>query len=154
MKKLFVKLLLLVTTVSLLGCAQMNNQDVGTLSGGVIGGLVGSRFGGGSGQLVAIGAGTLLGAYIGGSIGKNMDDTDRLRMNQALERNNVNQPAYWHNQRTGVEYRVTPVKNVTYHGNRYCREYRTTADIAGKKQQVYGTACRQPDGSWQMINSH
>ncbi len=154
MKKVLIKLLLVVTSTSLLGCAELNNQDVGTISGGVIGGLVGSQFGGGSGQLVAIGAGTLVGAYLGGSIGKSMDDADRARMTVAFERNANGQPTYWQNQRTGAAYTVVPIQNVDYHGNRYCREYRSTANIAGKKEQVYGTACRQPDGSWKIVNSH
>ncbi|MDR3491704.1 MAG: RT0821/Lpp0805 family surface protein [Gammaproteobacteria bacterium] len=151
MKKILSKLLIAITTLSLFGCAELTNQDVGTVSGGVIGGLLGSQFGQGSGQLVAIGAGTLVGAYLGGSIGKSMDDADRARMSHALETNNIGQPAYWQNQKTGTSYNVVPVKNVDYHGNRYCREYRSTANIAGKREQVYGTACRQPDGSWKIV---
>lgn len=34
----------------------------------------------------------------------------------------------------------------------YCREYTTTVVIDGVEQQAYGTACRQDDGSWQIIN--
>lgn len=41
MKKIAVASLSLL----LVGCASMNNQDVGTISGGVIGGLIGSQFG-------------------------------------------------------------------------------------------------------------
>ena len=33
-----------------------------------------------------------------------------------------------------------------------CRDYRTTATIEGRQQQLYGTACRQPDGSWQRAS--
>jgi len=144
--------ILLLISVSLASCSNMTKQDVGTLTGGVAGGLLGSQFGKGSGQLVAIAAGTLAGAYIGGAIGKSMDDTDRLKMNQALESNAVGQPAYWNNTKTDTKYEVVPTKNVTVDGNQYCREYRTVANIAGKKQQVYGTACRQPDGSWQAVS--
>lgn len=32
----------------------------------------------------------------------------------------------------------------------YCREYQTEITIAGKRQQAYGTACRKPDGAWQI----
>jgi len=32
----------------------------------------------------------------------------------------------------------------------YCRECRTTVDVGG--ESAYGTSCRQPDGSWQIIN--
>lgn len=154
MKKLLCSTLILATSISLAGCSSMSNQDVGTVSGGVIGGLVGSQFGQGGGQLLAIGAGTLAGALIGGAIGKNMDETDKLKMNQALEQNQVGQPAYWTNPKTEAHYTVVPTHNVTVHGNKYCREYRTTANIAGKQQQMYGTACRQPDGSWKMMSSN
>ncbi len=31
-----------------------------------------------------------------------------------------------------------------------CREYTATARIAGREQQIYGRACRQPDGAWKF----
>ncbi len=34
---------------------------------------------------------------------------------------------------------------------RYCREYSADADVNGRVQQVYGTACMQPDGTWQIV---
>lgn len=151
MKKILAKGILICTTVSLVGCSGMTNQDAGTLTGAVAGGLIGSRFGGGGGQILAIGAGTIAGALIGSSIGRSMDQTDRMRMSQALEGNNIGQPAYWENAHSGTCYTVVPVRNVTIDENPYCREYRTTANIAGKQQQIYGTACRQPDGTWKII---
>jgi surface antigen len=157
MKKTISALLLIVFGIGLAGCANPNSsvtkQDVGVISGGVIGGLLGSRFGGGAGQVAAIGAGTLAGAFIGGAIGRNMDDTDRMKMSHSLETNPVGKPAYWQNERTGNTYTVTPVRNVSMDGNPYCREYRTVANIGGKTQQVYGTACRQPDGAWKVVDS-
>lgn len=152
MKKMVTVFIALMTSFSLVSCADMTKQDVGTLSGGVVGGLLGSQFGGGSGKLLAVGAGALAGAFLGGAIGKNMDDTDKMKMTQALESNSVGQPAYWQNQKTGTNYTVVPTKNVTVDGNQYCREYRSTANVAGKNQQIYGTACRQPDGSWQVMS--
>jgi surface antigen len=152
MRKIFTAFVVLVTSLSLAACTDITKQDVGAISGGVIGGLAGSQFGQGSGKLLAVGVGTLAGAYIGGAIGKNMDDTDKLKMNRALETNTVGQPSYWKNASTDNTYTVTPTKNVTVDGNPYCREYRTTAIIAGKKQQMYGTACRQPDGTWQIAS--
>lgn len=152
MKKLFVMFISLIASVSLVGCADMSKQDVGTVSGAVAGGLLGSTIGHGSGKLMAVGIGTLAGAFLGGAIGKSMDDTDRLKMQHALESNPVGQPAYWQNTNNNASYTVTPVKDVNIDGNQYCREYRTTAVIAGKKQQMYGTACRQPDGSWKVVS--
>ncbi|MES2219293.1 MAG: RT0821/Lpp0805 family surface protein [Pseudomonadota bacterium] len=151
MKKIIASVIIFLTSASLIGCDSMNNQDVGTVSGAVIGGLVGSRFGSGAGQMVAIGAGSVAGAYLGGQIGRSMDMADRARMNNAFENNAVGQPAYWQNNNTGVTYDVTPTRNISYEGNPYCREYHSTAIIAGKNQQIYGTACRKPDGSWEVV---
>lgn len=151
MKRLFTGLVVLLTCMSIVSCKNMSNQDVGTMSGAVAGGVLGSTIGQGDGKLIAIAAGTLIGAYLGGSIGKSMDQQDRAHVNETLESNNVGQPAYWRNAKTGNTYRVTPTKNVEVGHNKYCREYRTVADIAGKKQQMYGTACRQPDGSWKAV---
>lgn len=151
MKKICTFILTCLCSLSIVSCSSMTNQDVGTVGGAVAGGLLGSTVGQGGGQLVAIAAGTLVGAYLGGAVGKSMDEQDRMKMNSALENNNNGQPAYWRNNKTDATYRVTPVKNVTVQGNKYCREYRTTADIGGKQQQMYGTACRQPDGSWKAV---
>lgn len=146
-------LLTLACCVMLAGCNSMNNQDVGTISGAVAGGLLGSTIGGGSGKFVAVAAGTLAGAYIGGAIGRDMDANDRSRVNSTLNNNPVGEPAYWRNANTGATYQVVPTRNVEVDGNQYCREYRTVANIAGKKQQMYGTACRQPDGSWKSVSN-
>jgi hypothetical protein len=34
---------------------------------------------------------------------------------------------------------------------RYCREYQSTMVVGGMPQPGYGTACMQPDGSWQIV---
>lgn len=34
-----------------------------------------------------------------------------------------------------------------------CREYATTAEIAGRLEHVIGRACRQPDGSWRVVST-
>lgn len=154
MKKPVMMLMILLASVGLVGCANVNNQDMGTLAGGVAGGLLGSQFGGGAGQLVAIGVGTLAGAYIGNKLGQSMDESDKQKMTATFENNQAGQPAYWQNRNTGASYTVTPTQNVTLNGNPYCREYRSLAMIAGKKQQMYGTACRQPDGTWQVQSAN
>ena len=40
----------------------------------------------------------------------------------------------------------------TDNSGRTCREFQSTAKIAGSTQPTYGTACPQPDGSWRVIN--
>lgn len=152
MKKMMTLIVSVFLAISLAGCDTMSRQDFGMISGGVAGGLLGNTIGGGTGKVIAIAAGTLAGAMIGGSIGQQMDAQDQSRMYSALENNNIGQPAYWHNAQTGAQYEVVPVRNVKIRGNRYCREYRTYANIGGKREQVYGKACRQPDGSWKAVN--
>ncbi len=34
----------------------------------------------------------------------------------------------------------------------YCREYTRSVMVGNKMQEGYGTACMQPDGSWQVMN--
>jgi len=56
------------------GCADMGTgQTVGTLGGGVAGGLLGSTIGQGTGNTAAIIGGTVAGAMLGGEAGKSYD---------------------------------------------------------------------------------
>ncbi|HEX6979265.1 MAG TPA: hypothetical protein VF342_08190 [Alphaproteobacteria bacterium] len=47
---------------------------------------------------------------------------------------------------------AVPTRDFTQPDGRYCREYQRTATIGGRPQQVYGTACLMPDGSWQIAD--
>lgn len=151
-RKSTVAVLISSMVLSLSGCQNLSNQNVGTMTGAVAGGLLGSTIGQGRGQLLAIAAGSLAGAFIGGSIGKNMDETDRLKAQAAIEHNQTGQTTSWKNPDSGAHYTVKPKKTYQTADKKYCREYIMTADIAGKKQQTYGTACRQPDGAWKVQN--
>lgn len=117
--------------------------------GGVLGGVLGSQVGKGHGKTAAIIVGTLAGAAIGGAVGKSMDDTDRLKTAHALESVRTGVPSAWRNPDSGNEYSVTPTK--TYDSaTEPCREYTIDALIGGRTEKVYGTACRQADGSWKV----
>ncbi len=140
-------------SIGLSGCANMNQQDVGTVAGGVLGGALGNQIGGGNGRVLATVGGTLLGAYLGGSVGKSMDDIDRMKMNQALETTRTNQTVSWKNPDSGNSYAVTPTALSTNAQGLPCRDYTTTVLIGGKRQQMYGRACRMADGSWQDSGS-
>ena len=37
-------------------------------------------------------------------------------------------------------------------GQTYCREWQGKAQINGQTQDVHGTICRQPDGTWRFQN--
>jgi surface antigen len=144
--------LIILTALALLsGCQQATKQDAGGVIGGIAGGVLGNQVGSGSGRTAAIIAGTLIGAYAGSAIGKQMDENDRYRAQQALETTPTHQHTSWKNPDTSTEYTVTPTR--TYDAaSGPCREYTTEAIINGKQEVVYGTACRQPDGSWRATN--
>jgi surface antigen len=36
---------------------------------------------------------------------------------------------------------------------RYCREFQQQVTIGGRSERAYGTACQQPDGSWQVVST-
>jgi surface antigen len=84
---------------------------------------------------------------VGGSIGRTMDEVDRMRTAQALEAVRTGVPSTWQNPDTGNQYSVTPTRT-TMTATGPCREYTVKALIGGRPETVYGTACRQPDGSW------
>jgi surface antigen len=46
---------------------------------------------------------------------------------------------------------MTPI-NTYDSGAGPCREYTLDAKIGGKTEQIYGTACRQADGSWLVVD--
>lgn len=124
-----------------------SKQSIGAVIGGALGGIAGSQVGGGKGRVAATIGGTLIGALIGGSIGNTMDVSDQQQAVRALENTPTGQKVAWKNPDTQAEYQVTPIK--TYDTNTGpCREYETVAIINGQREVLYGTACRQPDGSW------
>ena len=55
----------------------------------------------------------------------------------------------WVNPRTGVVGTFTEAAARSDTSGRECREYSFTAQIAGSQQEIFGVACREPDGSWQ-----
>jgi len=143
--------LLLLTAVLAAGCQTPTKQQTGAVIGGIAGGILGNQIGSGSGRTAAVIGGTLIGTMVGGSIGADMDRNDRYHTQQTLEYAPTNQSSTWVNPDNGTQYRVTPT--YTYESAAGpCREYETEALIGGRKEVVYGQACRQADGSWQVVN--
>ena len=143
-----------VITVALIlpGCAaQGPREESGMVIGGMLGGLLGAHAGNRHHRVMAIIAGSMIGASIGGSIGHSMDDTDRLRAAQTLETVRTGVSTTWRNPDSRTEYQFTPTRTYTT-AQGPCREYTMEALIGGKREHVYGTACRQADGSWKIQN--
>lgn len=132
------------------GLLRCRRELAGQIAGGAIGAIVGSNIGDGRGQLVAIGTGALIGVLVGGQIGSHLDRGDRACLRGSLEHVRSGRTVAWRNPDTGAHYRTTPMRTYRTQAGRYCREYTTTATVGGRRQQVYGTACRQPDGDWEL----
>lgn len=149
-------LLGLVAVTFLLGACEFGpKQTIGAGLGGIGGGVIGSTIGKGSGRTAAIIAGTLIGGLIGSEVGASMDRTDRMlaaRTTQsALETAKTNTAVAWSNPDNGNSGTIVPTRTFQQSGQ-YCREYQQTVIVGGQKQSAYGTACRQPDGSWQVVS--
>jgi len=146
-----------VSTLIIAGCAPQTGpkEGAGTFIGAGTGALLGSHVGSGKGRLVAVAIGTLAGAMIGQDIGRSLDKADQIAMQQnaqyALENAPTNTSTPWRNPDTGNSGQITPVETYQTSSGEYCREYHQTVWIAGQEQQAYGTACRQPDGTWKII---
>jgi surface antigen len=69
---------------------------------------------------------------------------------RALENSQTGEESRWRNPDNGHSGSVTPIRTLNEHG-RFCREYSNKVTIGGKTQEAYGKACRQPDGSWQIV---
>lgn len=154
------KSLVAVMVVALVAgaCAQGDQpgtkQAVGTVGGAVAGGLLGSQIGGGSGRLWATGAGAVLGALAGSEIGKSLDRADQMHMarttQSTLEEAPSGQTQRWSNPDSGNRGTVTPQRTYETSAGQYCREFQQTVTVGGRTEEAYGTACRQPDGTWQI----
>lgn len=131
----------------------LNKEDIGTTAGAIGGGIIGYQFGGGAGRALATVGGVLLGGFLGNSVGRSLDDADRAAYDNAsqyaLERG---QRRSWKNPHTGHRGTITPKRRYKAANGRYCREYTQAIYIDGRKHSGHGTACREEDGTWQIID--
>jgi surface antigen len=153
MRRLHTSLLTAALALSLGACSNFQGpqEQSGMVIGGLLGGALGSQIGHGSGSTVATILGAMIGASVGGNVGRSMDDSDRLKTAYALENVRTSVPSRWVNPDTRNQYTVTPTRTFDAAAGP-CREYTVQAVVGGRPETVYGTACRQPDGSWKALN--
>jgi surface antigen len=70
----------------------------------------------------------------------------------SLENAETNQTTVWENPDTGTTGSVTPIETFQNEDGQYCREYQQTVTIGGRERRAYGTACRMPNGTWQIVH--
>ena len=146
-----------IAALALAACSETTGQKqgLGTLLGAVAGGIAGAQVGKGRGNLVATGVGAALGALIGSEIGRSLDRADQLAMQHTAQDTLETAPSgttsTWHNPDSGNMGTITPTQTYQLDDGSYCREFTQTVTIGGRTEEAYGTACRMPDGSWQII---
>ncbi len=149
---------ILIAMCLMTGCAgTYNKATTGAALGAVTGGALAYGLGQDSSKKelwTILGVG--LGAVIGNNIGAQLDERDRLLAGQTLqhtlEQAPTNAVGSWNNPDSGHSGTVTPTVT-RYTDGQPCREFTTTVNIGGQPQQGYGTACRQADGSWKIVQS-
>ncbi len=108
--------------------------------GGALGGIAGNTIGKGSGRTAAIITGAVLGTTVGGSAGGTHCTQQVVYQSPPVQPLLVQSAsAQTCSDNSGTE-------------GRYCREYQNTSTVGGRASQTYGTACMQPDGSWEIVN--
>tara|TARA_B100000686_G_scaffold351884_1_gene452026 strand:- start:59 stop:535 length:477 start_codon:yes stop_codon:yes gene_type:complete len=150
-------LLLVTAMLCIVGCQGHGPKETaGTIVGAAAGGILGAQFGKGKGKLMSTALGAVAGAWFGGEIGKSLDDADKAAMQKttqyALESNKSGKTSKWSNPDSGNSGSITPIRTRRLASNTFCREYQQTITVGNKTEQAYGTACRQPDGSWKIRN--
>jgi surface antigen len=137
--------------------ADSGPKEVGGTAAGAIGGaVIGNAIGGSAGNRLA---GTVIGAAVGGffgnRIGAALDDEDKRRayaaQMQALEAGPSGAPVAWRNPDSGRYGDVVPGPAYATNGIT-CRSYTQTIYIDGNPQAARGTACRNPDRTWTVVN--
>jgi surface antigen len=128
-----------------------NKKAIGALIGGAIGGVVGSQVGDGAGRRIAILAGTAAGALIGSQVGRKMDEADRACVGEALEKARDNSTVAWASSDGSTTYRVTPLAPTAPQTDPTCRMFELQSATAAGSTTSKAQACRDPDGSWRVI---
>jgi surface antigen len=140
----------LLAAVFVSGCDNVPHagQMGGAGLGGMLGVLAGSQIGKGGGRTAAMIAGGLLGMLGGGLLGSRADQNDqKIAGGAASKAFETGQQTTWQNADSHNQGYVVPGA-VTRPG---CREFQSVAMIGGKKQVVYGTACKDASGDWKIV---
>ncbi len=90
--------------------------------------------------------------YYGESLKETEQRAVANTLQYALEYNKSGDAATWNNPDSQQSGSTVPLKTFQTAAGVYCREFQQTIIIGDKEEQGYGTACRQPDGSWRIVN--
>ena len=66
--------------------------------------------------------------------------------------NQVGTTRTWQNSDSGNAGSITPTQTYQRDDQTYCREFTQTLTIGSRTEEAYGTACREPDGTWDIVS--
>ena len=93
---------------------------------------------------------------MGNKVGAALDCKDQQyhydTTQSALESQKTGQASTWSNPDTGHSGTITPTKTYTSADGMPCRDFNQTIYVDGKYEEVKGSACRQPDGTWKPVS--
>lgn len=149
----------LALALSLGACSwnESRSQTMGGVLGGIAGAVVGSKLGKGTGRGITTVLGATLGAMWGQDIAKGMSDSDKIfsqRTTQdTLEYGNPGEQATWSNPDSGNSGSVSADETYTNDDGEGCRQFETTVNVEGDTRTATGTACRNDNGEWQVVDA-
>lgn len=139
---------LLCALVALIAVGCATKQQAGAAIGAGTGAAVGSYVTGSEWGAIAGGA---LGAFAGSRIGAELDRRDRERFIYAMREVPPGQEYEWRNPDTGAYWEVTPRATYQAPQGYPCREFVMRGHYHDEDDQMVGTACQQPDGTWEVV---
>jgi len=120
------------------------NEQGGTAIGAGGGAVLGAVVGGWQGAVI----GAVAGGVVGNLIGRDMDDRERQRAEEASYRAaRENRRAEW-GDRSGTYGYSEPVGDYYRRGGQVCHDYIQTMNKNGRTYQDRTTICRDQGGAW------
>ncbi len=141
-------LFLMIISFTLASC---NKAQLGSTIGGLGGAAVGGQIGNKHDRLRNAIIGAFAGTVIGYIVGNEMDKYDKQQLNQTFETSPSHKKVTWVNPDNNNRYEVTPEPAYTGDNGRPCRDAYIEAVIDREYKQVKTTACRNNDGTWEII---
>lgn len=147
--------LTVVTALTACSWNEQRTETLGGVAGGILGGIIGSKAGKGVGRSAAITIGATLGAMWGQDIAKGLSDVDQVfherTTEDTLEYGEPGEEVSWSNPNSGNSGSVTAGDRYHNADGQDCRTFETTVNSEGEARTAEGVACRQDDGTWQIM---
>lgn len=143
---------LLVSACATASWQENQKAIIGGVGGATAGGLIASAI---DHHPAVIIGGAIVGGLVGSAIGDRMDAADRKEARFAQQRALETAPSGsivpWRNPDSGHSGTITPTRTYQAEDRSYCREFQQVVSVDGKNQQAHGTACREDDGTWRIL---